>query len=133
VQNLRSPLKNAEGLGSSPDGVLHHWIAQRISAVALVPLSLWFVYVLTCHFFQHGPGVPLDATLEWFDSALHCTLLFLFMVVQFYHGYLGLQVVIEDYVHSHFLKYTSLIFLKLSIVFLTVLLTFILFKLYLGL
>jgi succinate dehydrogenase / fumarate reductase membrane anchor subunit len=93
--NLRSPLGRARGLGAAKEG-LHHWWAQRLTALALIPLTIWFATSIIC--LAHAePG----EFYEWLLSPLNATALILFIAVGFHHGVLGLQVVLEDYVASH--------------------------------
>jgi len=93
--NMRSPLGRARGLGSAKEG-LHHWWGQRITALALIPLTVWFVASLIC--VAHGEQ---GAFFEWLLSPINATALILFIAVGYHHGVLGLQVVIEDYVSNH--------------------------------
>lgn len=109
--SLRSPLSRARGLGSANEG-LHHWIAQRLTAIALVPLSLWFIVMLLCLV-----GSDHAAAVERLQSPITASLLILFIVMLFYHAQLGMQVIIEDYVHGHWQKITSLVLLKFIAVF----------------
>ncbi|MBS0556475.1 MAG: succinate dehydrogenase, hydrophobic membrane anchor protein [Proteobacteria bacterium] len=90
---FRTPLKNVRGLGSAQSGVRHWWL-QRITAVALVPLSLWFLWLLMS--LMHADFVTARAAI---GQPVHAVLLVAFVVSLFWHGALGLQVVIEDYVH----------------------------------
>jgi succinate dehydrogenase / fumarate reductase membrane anchor subunit len=104
--SLRSPLGRVRGLGSAKDGT-HHWWAQRLTALALIPLTVWFVIsviVLT--------GGDYTAMVAWAGSPLVAGLLILLIVATFYHGALGLQVVIEDYVHHEMTKLALLLFVK---------------------
>jgi len=92
--SLSSELGRVKGLGSAKEGV-HHWRLQRITAIALVPVSLWFVISLLCVF--NGTHAEV---VEWV-SAPHVTVLLIALsVLLFWHLQLGLQVVIEDYVHT---------------------------------
>ena len=100
--DLRSDLARARGLGSAKDGV-HHWWVQRLSAVALVPLGIWFVVSAI-----KLAGVPLDAYRAWLNTGANVFLMVLFVGTLFYHLKLGLQVVIEDYVHDEKTKVVSL-------------------------
>ncbi len=102
----RSPLARVRGLGSAKEGV-GHWWAQRLTALALIPLSLWFVISVVAH-----SGADHEAMRDWVGSPLVAGLLILLIVSTFYHVYLGLQVVIEDYVHSEIVKIASLIAIK---------------------
>jgi succinate dehydrogenase / fumarate reductase membrane anchor subunit len=91
--DLRTPLSRARGLGSAKDG-LHHWWAQRITAVALIPLVAWFAVSLIMM-----SGADHAVVRAWIGSPVVMVLLTLTIVVGLHHGQLGLQVVIEDYVH----------------------------------
>ena len=93
-RNMRSPLARATGLGSAKEGV-GAWWAQRVSAVALVPLTLWFAASLIAH-----TGSDYATFIAWLRSPLVATLMILLLIALFHHAALGLQVVIEDYVHS---------------------------------
>jgi succinate dehydrogenase / fumarate reductase membrane anchor subunit len=104
--NFRAPLARARGLGSAKSGT-HHWWMQRLTAVALVPLSLWFVASLVVL-------VTADyaTVIAWLHSPLVAILCCALIVAIFYHGQLGLQVVVEDYVHTEWLKLTSIVVAK---------------------
>lgn len=92
---LKHPLAKARGLGSAKEGVEHWWL-QRVTAVANVPLAVWFIYNLVTHL-TIGGNETIGA---WFSNPLVAlAVLFLFVSVTL-HARLGLQVVIEDYVHS---------------------------------
>lgn len=104
--NLRSPLKNARGLGSAQDGV-GHWWAQRMTALALIPLSVWFVVSLLSVL-----QADFNTARDWVANPLHAGGLVLLLIAFFYHSWLGLQVVVEDYVHGKAAKFIMLISLK---------------------
>lgn len=108
---LRTPLAKVRGLGSAKEGT-HHWWAQRLTAIALVPLSLWFIYSLVCMTTR-----DYMAAIGWLQSPITSTLLVLFVFSLFYHAQLGMQVVIEDYVGNEALKITSIIVLKFVMFF----------------
>ncbi|HZW50351.1 MAG TPA: succinate dehydrogenase, hydrophobic membrane anchor protein [Rudaea sp.] len=91
---LRTPLKNVRGLGSALSGVRHWWL-QRLTAVALLPLSLWFLWL--CAGLAHADYVTVRAAIA---QPVHSVLLVALVVSLFWHGALGLQVVIEDYIHT---------------------------------
>jgi succinate dehydrogenase membrane anchor subunit len=91
---MRSPLARAIGLGSAKEGV-GAWWAERVSAVALIPLTLWFAASLIAHI-----GSDYTAFVAWLRIPLVTTLMILLLITLFYHAALGLQVVIEDYIHS---------------------------------
>ena len=93
-QNLRSPIARARGLGSAREGV-EHWWAERVSAVALVPLTIWFAASIMAI-----SGDDHAAFIAWLGSPVSSVCMVLLLIALFYHMALGLQVVIEDYVHS---------------------------------
>jgi succinate dehydrogenase / fumarate reductase membrane anchor subunit len=94
MSSLRTPLKNALGLGSARQGA-HHFIIQRVTAVALVLLGGWFVWtVLSLLHLDYAGARALVA------QPCNAVLLLAFVVTVFWHAQLGLQVVIEDYVHA---------------------------------
>ena len=94
VQRTRSPLARARGLGSAKKGVQAWWL-ERVTAVALVPLTLW----LTASLIALG-GADYTVVIEWLKSPLATLLVVLLLITLFAHLAYGLQVVIEDYVHS---------------------------------
>ena len=104
TSDLRSKLSKAKGLGSAHDG-LHHWWLQRVTAIALIPLSLWFVYELLNVILRLGPYY----TRGWFHNPTHAILMILMLVPMFFHAKLGLQVVIEDYIKHPVAKYILLL------------------------
>ena len=105
-RRLASPLARARGLGSAKEGVAHWW-AQRITAVALVPLTLWFVYsavMLT--------GANQAYVYNWLHRPASAILMSLLIIATFYHVALGVQVVIEDYIHREGVKLTTMLLTK---------------------
>lgn len=107
--SLRSPLGRARGLGSAKDGVHHFWV-QRLTALALIPLTLWFVFSIA----RLSSG-SYDAVLWWVSAPSVAVVLVLFLVAMFYHAMLGVQVVIEDYVGHEGWKLTLLIASKFGL------------------
>lgn len=107
MSSIRTSLATARGLGSAKTGTSHFW-AQRVSAVALVPLTVWFVICLAMQF-----GASYSSVTGWLSSPFQATLLVLYLVAVFYHAKLGLQAVVEDYVHEEKLKLATLILLQL--------------------
>ena len=103
---LRSKLGHVRGLGSTREGV-HHWWAQRMSAVALLPLSLWFIYSLITL-----TGSDYASFHSWMSEFGNAVFTVLFVVAMFHHAQLGLTVVIEDYVHSELWKMGLLLVVK---------------------
>jgi succinate dehydrogenase membrane anchor subunit len=112
-QRMRSPLGRAMGLGSAKEGAEHWWMA-RVSAVALIPLTLWFVASIIAH-----TGSDYVTFIVWLRMPLVSILMVLLLIALFYHTTLGLQVVIEDYVHSE-AKFGALIAVRLGCVALAV-------------
>jgi succinate dehydrogenase / fumarate reductase, membrane anchor subunit len=106
MSDLRSPLGRARGLGSAKDGTHHFWV-QRVSAVALIPLALWFVFSLATL------KDASFATVQWWVGypAVAVTLV-LFIAAALYHSMLGVQVVVEDYVGNEAMKITALLLSK---------------------
>ena len=109
--DLRTPLSRARGLGSAKEGV-HHWWAQRITAVALIPLVAWFAISLIML-----SGADYAVVRAWIGSPVVMVLLTLTIVIGLHHGQLGMQVVIEDYVHSEGLKLALIVLLRFIAVF----------------
>ena len=106
-QRTRSPLARARGFGSAKHGAEHWWM-QRVSAVALVPLTLWFVASIIAH-----TGSDYATFIVWLRTPLAAILMILLLVAIFHHTALGLQVVIEDYVHSA-TKFAAVIVVRLG-------------------
>lgn len=100
---LRTPLARVRGLGSAKEGT-QHWWHQRLTAIALVPLTLWFISSLLCM-----TAMDYATVTAWMQSPVVAILLLLFIVSLFYHAQLGMQVVIEDYVATESLKLASVI------------------------
>lgn len=94
MSNMRDPLATARGLGSAKDGV-NHWWMQRVTAVALLVLSPWFIY-----FAVSLIGADHFTVRSAIAEPLNATLLVSFVIAMCWHARLGLQVVVEDYVHG---------------------------------
>ena len=105
--DLQTPLKRARGLGSAKDGT-HHFLVQRITAVALVPLALWVIWIALA--LVRADYAHARALVHQPCAAI---LLTAFVIATFWHAQLGLQVVIEDYVHSRWLEVTAQLAVKL--------------------
>lgn len=105
-KDLRNPLARARGLGSAKEGV-GHWMQQRITALALVFLTIWFVLVVLS--LVHTDYATARATIA---RPWNAVLLVALIVTMFKHAVLGLQVVIEDYVHTRWLEIASLVAIK---------------------
>jgi succinate dehydrogenase membrane anchor subunit len=105
---FRTELGRVRGLGAAKEGV-HHWWMQRVSAIALVPLALWFVIAVVAH-----TGADYAAARAWLASPVTFGLMVLLVGATFYHAQLGLQVVIEDYVHHEGGKIALILLTKLA-------------------
>lgn len=92
--SFRSPLGRAIGLGSAKSGS-RRWLAERVTAVALVPLTLWFAASMIAH-----AGSDYPVFIAWLRTPFAAGGMILLLIALFHHTALGLQVVIEDYVHS---------------------------------
>lgn len=103
---LRSPLGRARGLGAARSG-LGAWWAERVTSVALLPLTLWFVYAVL-----HLSGRPRAGVAHFVANPINAALLLALVLMTFHHMQLGLQVVIEDYVHAEPAKTASLMAIK---------------------
>lgn len=106
AHNLRTPLGRARGLGSAKDG-LHHWWIQRLTALALIPLTVWFVASIV-----GLVGGSYDDVRLWLKGPVNATVMVLFLGVALHHAHLGVQGVLEDYVASHGLRVASVIIVK---------------------
>jgi succinate dehydrogenase / fumarate reductase membrane anchor subunit len=126
LTRMRSPLGRALGLGSAKEGVEHWWL-QRLSALALVPLVLWFVISVV-----ELAGADRAALVAWLHQPLPAVLMVLLLVATFYHAALGLQVVIEDYVQGEGLKLGLVVAVRLICIVFVVRGLFAVLKLALG-
>ncbi|GIK97418.1 MAG: succinate dehydrogenase, hydrophobic membrane anchor protein [Alphaproteobacteria bacterium] len=106
ADDFRSVSARVRGLGSAKEGVQHWWL-QRLSALALIPLSLWLVASLVAQL-----GADHAVVLAWIGEPVTVALLLLTIFATFYHAQLGLQVVIEDYVHREGAKIAAILLVK---------------------
>lgn len=124
--SLRSPLSKAVGLGSAKHG-FSHWWWQRVTAIALIPLCLWFVYSMICLI-----GSDHATASSWLNSPVNASIMLLFVLTALFHGQTGIQVVLEDYVHTKWLNLTALLLIKFASVALAVFAIVSVFKVVLG-
>ncbi|MBT5267115.1 MAG: succinate dehydrogenase, hydrophobic membrane anchor protein [Rhodospirillaceae bacterium] len=125
-KTMRTDLGRVRGLGSAKEGV-HHWWAQRLTAIALLPLGLWFAF--------SAPGlIGADhaTAVAWLASPFNTIATALFVIAMFHHAQLGLQVVVEDYVHGEAAKLTVLIAVKFAALALGVISLYALLKIAFG-
>ena len=103
MAGYRTPLSRARGLGSAKHGA-GHWISERVSSIALVPLTVWAAYgVIKLAAGDYG------AAVAWVSDPLNATLLVLTLAISFWHMQAGLRVVVEDYIHKALSKSALLI------------------------
>ena len=124
--SLRSPLGRVLGLGTAKDGTSHWW-GQRVSAIALALLGLWFAWSVTTM-----SGFSYAESTAFIGQPVNAMLLLLLSVTMAYHSHLGVQVVIEDYVHGHGLKIASLLLSRYAHIILAVAAVFAILKLGIG-
>jgi len=106
-KGFKSPLARAKGLGAGHDGT-GHWMKQRVTSVASLPLVLWLVWSLV-----HLGAADYAEFTSWLARPVNAILMILFVIAVFTHAILGAQVVIEDYVHSEGFKFAKLTAMKL--------------------
>ena len=106
--SLRSPIGRVLGLGAAKEGFSHWWL-QRVTSVALVLLGLWFVSALL-----RMPTFEYEFVVAWIAMPLNAVLLLLLIGTLVYHSQLGVQVVVEDYVHHHGLKIATMMLLTFA-------------------
>ena len=106
--SLRSPIGRVTGLGTAKEGV-GHWWSQRVTSVALLLLGLWFVASLL-----RMPNFGHELVTTWIAMPLNAVLLLLLIGTLVYHSQLGVQVVVEDYVHHHGLKIATMLLLTFT-------------------
>lgn len=98
AMRLQTPLGRVRGLGSARGGT-HHWWMQRVSSLALLPLTLWFVFAVSSL-----AGAPYERVVSWIAQPFNAVLLLLSIGIGFQHTASGLQVVIDDYVRPEALS-----------------------------
>ena len=106
MEDTRSATSRVRGLGSAHEGVKHWWL-QRVTALLLIPLIAWFVIGLVVH-----TGADHAAVTTWLRSPVTYGLMLVLLAAAFWHGSLGLQVVIEDYVHREWCKLALILLAK---------------------
>jgi succinate dehydrogenase / fumarate reductase membrane anchor subunit len=119
--SLRTPLANVKGLGSAKEGA-HHWWMQRLTSIALIPLTLWLAFSIA----SFG-GMTYEQVTAWMQSPWVAVGLALLVVVMLYHTQLGIQVIVEDYVGG-WLRIASIIMLNFTCIALAFLALFSIIK-----
>jgi succinate dehydrogenase / fumarate reductase membrane anchor subunit len=126
MKDLRSPLARARGLGVSADATNDFWL-QRLTALALVPLVIWFTFNIALL-----PEVSYHVLINWFQSPFNSVMMILIVAISFIHAHLGVQVIIEDYIHTYNLRIALILIVKFTSYFLMVLAVYLILKLSLG-
>lgn len=121
---MKSPLSKARNLGASGVGV-HHWWHQRFTSVLMIPLAIWLLF-----FTYSVYGKSFDEFLNILSKPCNLTLVSLFLFTAFYHGTIGMKVIIEDYVSN--IKIRFLLIMLLQIFTIVTLLSAIIALLFLG-
>ena len=101
--SIKTPLARVRGLGAARQGVAHFW-AQRVTAIALVPLTIWFLASIVAF-----ASADYDAIVIYMRRPSVTVLFLLFLSTGFYHMKLGLQVVVEDYIAREGTKIAALV------------------------
>ena len=112
IHKRQSDLGKAKGYGSLKSGS-HHWSLQRMTALILVVLGGWFFYGM-----QNHDLLTYKEAVKWLQDPISVSLMIMTLLVGFYHSILGLQVVIEDYIHNEGLKFITLLLIKSIFTFL---------------
>jgi succinate dehydrogenase / fumarate reductase membrane anchor subunit len=106
IRSLRSPLGRVRGMGSAKAGT-HHWWMQRVTSMALLPLTIWLVFALA-----GMPGASWQEVTGWIARPFNAVLLLAFLAAAFHHTAAGLQVVIEDYVRNELARLGAVLAIK---------------------
>ncbi len=109
--NYRTPISKARGLGSAKKGSHHFWV-QRVTAIALIPLTLWFGIAIIM-----VPGSDYQTIVSWIASPWNTIFMISAIIAVFYHAILGIQVVIEDYIQSEGIKIAAILTTKFILIF----------------
>jgi succinate dehydrogenase / fumarate reductase membrane anchor subunit len=123
---LTTPLNKVLGLGSAKSGV-EHWWAQRLTAVALAPLGLWFAIAML-----RFETLAYAEVVAWLRDPITAVLLLTSIIAVVYHSYLGVQVVVEDYIEGKGAKLAAILLSAFVHVFLLVAAVFAVLKIALG-
>jgi len=108
MKSLRSPLGSVSGLGSAKGGA-HHWWLQRLTSIALVPLTIWFTVSMLSL-----PSLDHVTVVSWMAQSWTALLLIVLVLVATYHSQLGVRVVVEDYVHNNGMRTLTLVILTFA-------------------
>ena len=126
MKDLRSPLAKVKGLGRSPDGTHHFWI-QRLTSLALIPLTLWFCFSIALL-----SEASYAAVIAWLQSPFNAFMMILVVLISFHHAQLGLQVIMEDYIAHHGYRLAIILAIKFTSYFMMALGVYSVIKIALG-
>lgn len=110
--SLQSSIERVRSLGAAKEGVSHWWM-QRVTAIAITPLTLWFLISLI-----GVVSADYETVVAWIGSPINTVLLVALLAGVFYHAMLGMQVVIEDYIHVEGVRVMSLLVMKFALLLL---------------
>jgi succinate dehydrogenase / fumarate reductase membrane anchor subunit len=122
----KSPIGRARGFGAAKEGTAQWW-TQRMTAIALVPLGVWFSVSIIALIGASQPEVA-----DWLGSRRTAVMMSLLLVATFYHLKLGMQTIIEDYVHNEVVKLLSLVLINFTCIALAFICVFSVLKLAIG-
>lgn len=125
-KGMRTPLSRARGLGSTNEGA-NHWMIQRLTSIALVPLTIWFVISAV-----GLVGADYAAYARWIGQVGNLSLMVIFVLVLFHHAQQGVCEVVHEYVHDKKLQWSLVIASKFLAVLLAVACVAALFKVSIG-
>ncbi len=111
MDDLRTPLTKVKGLGSAKTGTEHFWM-QRLTALALLPLVIWF-----CLSLAFLPNSNYATIVLWLSSPINAVLMVITLIAGFYHGALGMQVILEDYISGHGARLIAIVITNLLLFF----------------
>tara|TARA_R110002096_G_scaffold158576_2_gene323887 strand:- start:27 stop:410 length:384 start_codon:yes stop_codon:yes gene_type:complete len=126
MSDMNTPLSKVRGLGSAKDGT-QHWLTHRITAVANIPLTIFFVVSIV-----GNAGKGHAEWVAWIKQPLVSVLLILFIANFTHHMRSGLQEVVEDYIHSHGMKFAATIAIKFSCILIAALSIFSILRIAFG-
>jgi succinate dehydrogenase / fumarate reductase membrane anchor subunit len=115
TKDLRSPLAKVKGLGTSADATHHFWL-QRLTSLALIPLTLWFCFSIALL-----PEASYSAIIAWLQSPFNAVMMILLVLISFHHAQLGLQVILEDYIAYYGYRLAIILAIKFTSYFMMVL------------
>ena len=126
MKDLRSPLAKVKGLGASSEASHHFW-QQRLTALALIPLTIWFCFSIALL-----PETSHASITTWLNSPFNAVMMILIVLVSFQHAHLGLQVILEDYIAEYRYRLLAILTVKFISYFMMALGVYSIIKITLG-